>query len=223
MKNLIITMISVLMLSGCSQEVNENTLTERQNKIDRTTGEQIPLQVADRWIQAYNSQYENSGRVANTNHYAISAAEIQSLANPNLFGIAFHHALDNNGIHHILAIGIDETKHLWSTVNNRPCIDANNNTLIERSIAKEWTENYKASHPSEVWYHFFGQDTFNEMKNIAFFKEVEIVPALNDEQVPQLLLVIEDLDSRESSRMMDTDNPESIIVYDKGGVCPPCE
>ena len=210
-----------LILFGCCQEPDTNFKTKQQNTVlNEDIGEQIPLAVAERWISSYNKRTDiQAGRTKEV-QYKLSSANLNTILSsfPQL-GLAFHHAIDEYGKYHILVIAIDKSqKRLWSDQNDRICIDANSNSLVTEDTANSWAQNYKKKNPDGIWYHFFGRHVFNEIKTIPWFKEINIRHAINDSDVPQLLLVISD--NSASARIKDE---ESIIVYDRGGTCPPCQ
>jgi hypothetical protein len=217
MKRKILSAISLILLLCACSDSNQNLETKKHNSVlDKTVGERIPTDVANKWIDSFRDNI-GSGRQQNF-QYAVSAQPLdQILTSIPLMGLAFHYALDDAGTLHVLILAVSEDEKLWSLNSNRICIDANTNSLIDEALAKTWTQNFKDKHPDEIWYHFFGWNVLNEMKTVSWFQEFRIVPALNDEGIQQLLLVI--------SRDSDTDDGrvlEESIVYDKGGLCPPC-
>lgn len=221
MKNkgtLLFAFLFVLFFWSCNEPI-DNLQTKEQNKVlDKNIGEQIPLDVAVRWMLSYNRNTDMYSKRVKEFRYNVKSTQLNTiLSSVPLLGLAFHHAIDDNGEHHILLLAINEQKELWSAENNRICIDANTSTIISESTAKAWTQNYKNIHAEGIWYHFFGQRVFNEIKSLTWFKEFNIKPALNDEGIPQLLVVITKNDANGKSKA------ETTIVYDKTDPCPPCD
>jgi hypothetical protein len=207
----------VLTLSACQDTVT-NPETQKQNSIlDKTVGEQIPTDVANRWIALYEKK-NSSGRTHEFQCTVAAQHFNEILSSIPLLGLAFHYAIDDSGDFHVLILAVSEDKKLWSSDASRICIDANTNSVIAESVAREWTQNFKETTPNAVWYHFFGSDILNEMRKVSGFNEFEIIPALNDEGIKQLLLVINRDSDFVSGRIL-----SESIVFDKGGLCPPCE
>jgi hypothetical protein len=190
-------------------------------EFQKSIGMQIPVETGMRWIDTYNKKNNISGR-DNTSPYSISASQLNAMRLSVLLpvGIAFHHAYDNDGNHHIIAIPVDLSMTLWSGLLPRTYVDANTNTQISRSTAMEWTQNYVDAHPGEIWFHFFGNNIFDEITSLSFFNDIEIEPAINDENLtPQLLLIVaEESEESEVGRTQQS----SMAVYDASSPCPPC-
>jgi hypothetical protein len=186
----------------------------------KNIGKEIPVETGLRWMAAYNQKNNIQGR-EDVTPYVITASELQAglQALPNLTGIAFHHAIDNFGVHHFIAIPIDESLSVWSFVPGRTYIDANTNSEISALTARLWALNYELTHPGEIWFHYFGRTIFDEIEAIPFFTTLEIEPAINDQnQTPQLLLIIQNEETSSSGRTEGGDTR----VYDASSPCPPC-
>jgi hypothetical protein len=205
----------ILLLISC--ESNDKTAnTSKPTTLSSTVGAQIPNDVADRWMAAYQ-QKSTSGRTGDVNKVTASQLTDLLATVPGAIGIAFHYAIDDDGEQHILAIGLDHQSQMWSTDQNRIAIDASTGMVINEATAYTWTEAFKAAHQDDVWYYFFGSHVFEEMKEISWFREFNLERGVNDEGVLQLLLILEN--SQTNGRV----NDDTRIVYDKGGPCPPCE
>jgi hypothetical protein len=207
----------ILTLSSC-QDPGTNAETKKQNSImNRTVGEQIPTDLANRWIDFYERK-SSSGRMQESQCTVTALPFDQILSSIPMLGLAFHYAIDESGAPHILILPISEEKKLWSSDASRICIDANTNSIITESVARDWTQTFKDANPNAIWYHFFGSNILDEMRSVSGFNEFEIIPALNDEGMKQLLLVINNDSDLNGGRIL-----SESLVYDKGGLCPPCD
>jgi hypothetical protein len=171
-------------------------------------------------METFRKKNNIQGRV-NTSPYSISASQLQAVRFSVLvlIGVAFHHALDDQGTHHFIVSPIDLTFSVWSPLLGGVYLDANTNSMITKSQARSWVENYQEAHPSEVWFHFFGSNIFTEIAAIPFFNTLQIEPAINDvDFTPQLLLIVED--EQTSSAAGRTQS--TMVVYDASSPCPPC-
>jgi len=201
----------VLILTGCSDtRVNSPAPTEK--KLSKTVGEQISLGIAERWMEIYNQS--NAGAKSEDISYSITPDHLRAVASDATeAGIAFHHAIDDVGHHHILIIPVKD----GALLKDSPVlIDANTDAVISASIAKTWTNNYEKAYPEQGWYHFFGYDVFDEIIQSSF-SHIDIEPAINDEGKPQLLLVV--WPETETNGRTEATTP---TVYDMSNLCPPC-
>lgn len=216
MKNFLLSAVMIATLISACQDSNSNFKTKDQNAVlNKAVGQQIPVELANKWIAAYNKQ-SGSGRTEQF-QYRVTAQPFDAIiTSVPILGLAFHHAIDDSGNPHVLILAIDENEKLWSTQNDRICIDATTNALIDEGTARNWTQNFKDRYPDDIWYHFFGENILLEMRNVSWFTEFEIIPALNDDDLYQLLLVINNSGSTTGGRV----KAESI-VYDKTVSCPP--
>lgn len=203
------------------QDVKENS-PPYDFSFYKNIGTQIPVETGMQWIDAYNERNNSQGKdMSILTPYTISDQQLQALTQSvsNLVGIAFHHATDDDGRHHFIAIPIDETLSVWSSPSQqRLYIDTNTDTQISKAVAQSWANNYIAAHPNDIWFHFFGSNIFDEIFTISYFNTLNVTPALNILNLtPQLLLVImnEDLLGGRT-----TDDEKTI--YDASSPCPPC-
>lgn len=211
MKSTITVVLLVLILTGCSDtRVNSPAPTEK--KLSKSVGEQISLAVAERWMEIYNQS--NAGAKSEDISYSITPDHLRAVASDATeAGIAFHHAIDDVGHHHILIIPVKD----GTLLKDSPVlIDANTDAVISASIAKAWTENYEKAYPEQGWYHFFGYDVFDEIIQSSFSR-IDIEPAINDEGKPQLLLVVWPQTTPNGKTEAATP-----LVYDASNLCPPC-
>jgi hypothetical protein len=86
---------------------------------------------------------------------------------------------------------------------------------IPHDVAKRWKEAYKKEHPDGLESHFFGSAIFHRLLNQPNVAGISIQYALNDEGVPQLLLVAVD----KTGRLMEATNEQGDS--DASTVCPP--
>jgi hypothetical protein len=211
MKSTITVALLVLILIGCSDtRVNSPAPTEK--KLSKTVGEQISMAVAERWMELYNQS--NTGAKSEDVDYSITPEHLKAVAGyATESGIAFHHAIDDVGQHHILVIPVKD----GALLKDAPVlIDANGDEVISASTAKAWTDNYEKAYPEQGWYHFFGYDVFNEIIQSSFSR-IDIEPAVNDEGKPQLLLVVWPQTTPNGKTEAATP-----LVYDASNLCPPC-
>lgn len=185
----------------------------------RSIGEQIPLETGKRWMETYQAKSRTDGRLLFSD-YSVAASKLQELLQsvPELTGVAFHYGFDENGIQHIIIIPVDETLTLWATIPGRIIVDANTGNELTQEVASTWADNYKASHPGDIWFHFFGADIFEEISAIPYFNMLDIEPALSDLLLPQMLLIVWNTESILSGRTAKEDG----VVYDASSPCPPC-
>jgi hypothetical protein len=186
----------------------------------RNIGKQIPTETGYRWMDVYRGKNHLIGRTKPSG-YALSKESLTALSNSvdQLIGIAFHHAMDENGEHHFLIIPVDETLQIWS--QDKAIIDANTDTEISSDVAHQWAANYQNQYQEEIWFHFFGKHVFDEMSAIPFFEYIQIEPAISDvNYTPQVLLIINDLSLVDASS--GRGEMEEAVVYDASSPCPPC-
>lgn len=222
MKNLFVFAAVLLMVSflGCQDTKENNQLPDVSSF--KSIGTQISLETGLRWMDALNKKQNTQSR-GEYSPYQVSASELEILRTsvPYLVGVAFHHAIDNAGVHHFVIIPVDLNLNIWSPQTEGIYVDANTNTTITRNVARQWTENYKQAHPNDIWFHFFGSDIFDEIASIPYFTTLQIEPALNDLNLtPQLLLIVED--ETEAITNGRGKYAQSTMVYDASSPCPPC-
>jgi hypothetical protein len=217
MKKLITLSLVVITLSilACQDSREDAKYDPQELAAYKTIGHQIPAATGMRWIETYNEK-NNIGKIS-LSLYSTSSSNLSALtALPDLVGIAFHHGIDGNGVHHYIAVSVGSDLSVWSESAEKVFVDTNNDVLISEAQASEWAGNYKSQNPDKIWFHFFGANVFDEISEIPYLNVVNIVPALNDLDLsPQLLLII-------------LNNPLGIltagagIVYDASSPCPPC-
>lgn len=227
MRKLFVSIVTCVMMTllAC-QDAKESDAPFNDISSYKKIGMQISYETGVRWIETYNQknniQEDNiSGRRV-LSPYAISAGQLQAaIASVNsLVGVAFHHAVDDNGEHHFIVIPVDESLHVWTDIPGRAYIDANTNTEITREVARGWAQNYEEAHAGEIWFHFFGSNIFDEIFAVSYFSTLNIVPALKTSDLtPQLLLMIINEQLSITGRTADADDP---LVYDASSPCPPC-
>jgi hypothetical protein len=86
---------------------------------------------------------------------------------------------------------------------------------IPHDVAKRWKEAYKKEHPDGLESHFFGSAIFNRLLNQPNVAGISIQYALNDEGVPQLILVAVDKTGRQMNETSEAGE------QDASAVCPP--
>jgi hypothetical protein len=209
----IFAFIFVILLAISCHEANESSMAA--SKLNANVGHQILPETAERWIGFYNSKNVN-GREGIT--YKISGEQLGKilLGSTNNLGVIFHHAIDDAGVSHILVTSIGEDVALW---NSSVVVDANSNSLIENEVSKRWAKKYEDAHPGEVWYHFFGANMFKEITSNANFNYFDIAGAFNDDNQPQLILLVWNNKTDAAGGRTKDEGP---IPYDASHPCPPC-
>ena len=202
-------LLLILILINC-QEPKE---TSPENKFSKTVGQQIPIEIAERWVALYRVSNKSS---RNQNALSISAATLRDFIDTegDYSGIVFHHAIADNDGYHVLLIPYTEGSPLWSASQ---VIDSNIDSFMDPTIAKHWAENYVDKNPNGVRSHFFGSLVFVEILSRAEFERVDLVHALNDANEPLLLLYVTFAANTQNGRSLG----EMVEVYDMSSPCPP--
>ena len=208
-------------LMSCHDSREDVKKTTVETEVYKTIGEEIPFETGLEWIRYHNEKNSGQGRTELLSSFNVSSDKMNQLVASisNVVGMAFHHAYDENGIKHILVIPVDGSMTLWSSIPGRIYVDANTGTEISQNTASAWAANYKNAHPSNIWFHFFGINTIQEMCALPFFNSVEIQPAISLLNLtPQLLLVVYNEDLIPLGRTATSPG----VMYDASNPCPPC-
>lgn len=212
-------------LSGC-QDSKDVAQPLSEKDFYKTIGEEIPVETAIKWMELYRKERSLQGRLEGSPFYSVSADHLKAALTSadDLVGVAFHHAIDDNGERHILVIPVDATLALWSSDASRILLDANTNTQISPDVASAWASNYKDAYPAEKWFHFFGKQVFDQMSALPHFSSVELEPAISElDFTPQLLLIVPNNEvESDSSGRTSTLSLLYAVVYDASNSCPPC-
>lgn len=212
--------LCIAMLLGACNEAKEDVgqpLSEKD--IYRTIGEEIPLETGMQWMNFHKNRSSASRLVVDGCSVSASTMNTMLTSTKNLVGVAFHYAVDESGTAHIVLVPVDESMDVWSSAPGRMLIDGNTGLEISLQQAKAWAERYKASYPSDIWYHFFGKDIFDQMQALPYFEAVDIEPATDPEDLSaEMLLIVWNGDVSSSGRTQ----AESGTVYDASNACPPC-
>lgn len=223
MRNILISIgaaFVIVVMAGCHDpKEDQNGSSERIAQF-KQVGAPIPLETAMRWTEVYNNQMKTSSRSL-TQNFSASPEVLTSMTSSvtDLVGVAFHHAIDDNGVAHLLAFPIGESLSLFPSNTLRVVIDLNSGQALADTDATRWAKRYRESHPNEIWFHFFGKHVFDEIVQIPYFSGLDVQPAINDTDMsPQILLIIWDEASSASGRK----SAESGTVYDASNPCPPC-
>jgi hypothetical protein len=207
-------------LLACQDSKDDFKVVTEDHMIHKSVGREIPFETGMRWIETYNKKNGIQGRLINLGYY-VSAENLEAALGSvtDLTGVAFHYGLDSWGVRHIVVIPIGASLSVWANTPGRVFVDANTNTVISQSTAAQWATSYKNAHPTEVWFHYFGKNIFDEIVMIPNFSELDIQPALSDLDLsPQMLLIIWNVPSL-FGRTMEGDGG---TVYDASNPCPPC-
>ena len=208
-----------LAITAC-QEAREDTASPlAESEWHKTIGEEIPYETGMNWVFRYRKSKSGQGRTESAG-FQLPVAQLDSLLESadDLTGVAFHYGLDESGTQHILAIPVNSSLSLWTSGSPRIIIDANTGQQISQEQAFAWSRNFEVAYPSEIWFHFFGKEIFDEMKTLPFMQALDLEPALDDNNDPQLLLIIWNNEALAGGRTQYT----LAKVYDASNACPPC-
>lgn len=178
---IIFSIVFIALLSRCEDPKTNDFGNSRLALMQ--IGEQIPMKLAHKWIDDF--AYEPFARTMNGD-YKISSTNLKTLLETARLGVAFHHAADENGIHHLLLIPMNEEHALWK---GQKYYDANSGSEISMEKAQAWTRNYMNAHPSGIEYHFFGLNILKSMLERQGIANVRIVPGVDDKNKLQLILI----------------------------------
>jgi hypothetical protein len=189
----------------------------------RTIGAPIPFETGMHWIDIYNEKNSSTGRTQLFGQYELSDTKTLELmaSVDDLVGVAFHYGLDAFGQKHIIVIPVDNTMSLWTSIPGRIYVDANTGNTISKATANAWAQSYKNQNPIGVWFHFFGEDVFQEIVALPFFNSIDVQPALNELLLPQMLLVVWNQSLSLGGRTQWSDDWGA--VYDASNPCPHCD
>jgi hypothetical protein len=205
-------LLSLSTLLGCQ---DPEAATEPRS-LSEDVGERIPLDVAERWIGLHRE--EASEGPDGSASFGATAPQLAVVlgAVPDRRGVALHHALDDDGEHHVLVMAVDQDPRPWSSPTL--VLDANTGAMVDYDTACAWAERYEDEHPDQVWYHFFGRTIIDGIVGDPRFDHLDIEPAVNDLGEPQLVLMAWSEDESEQERSRDADP----VPYDVSSQCPPC-
>ncbi len=187
MKTIASTILIFMVILSCQQPSDEANQPAASSIFTKDVGDQIPASLGLRWIAEHQRQLTGA---RDAQVYKVTQANLEAMmqSTSNLVGFTFHHALDDAGKHHVIIIPMDDLLHIWTSPSQRIVIDANTDTEVSMTTAREWIENYRKARPQAIRYHFFGADVFQEIVQREGF---EIREAINDQQIPQLLVVVQ--------------------------------
>jgi len=212
-----------LLLLACQDSGEEIKANPATIAAYRKIGMEIPFETGMQWMECYKKNNSQQGRLGlSLASFVISDDQVEdmiaSVSNP--VGVAFHYAEDASGELHIIAIPVDETLRLWTSIPGRIYVDANSGDVISQSLAESWAQNYKDEHPADIWFHFFGQDTMEAVVAVPFFNSMAIEPALDILNLsPQLLLIVWNQGTFLGRQKGGGGNG---VVFDASSPCPPC-
>jgi hypothetical protein len=206
----LLSVLGILTALYACQDSRETT-SSNTPQFDKSIGKEIPYSVAQRWM---NNLTLNVGRVSGA-AASVTTKQVTSLITEDVYGLAFHHTLDNRGAYHLVVVPASDTELDW----RGNVLDATTGQLISGATATSWASNYATAHSSEIQYHFFGANVFNEIEAVSSeASHVDIEPALNDEGKPQLLLLV----WKNNGVTYGRTEAETLMVFDASSPCPPC-
>lgn len=210
-----------LALLGCQDTKDiPSPLSEKDHY--KLIGEEIPFETAMAWLDFHKKSNAAQGRTEEAADFSVSVEKMQALlsSTDDLTGVAFHYGIDTLGNTHIFLIPVNGSLSVWETVPGRIIIDSNTGNEIDQNLASAWADNFRAAHPDELWFHFFGKNIFDDMLALPSFKSMDIQRATHDvELTPELLLII-----WEDEPVASGGRTELLFatVYDASNACPPC-
>lgn len=197
-------LLILLCLINCHD--SKNTSSKQVSAINKNVGLKIPMDVAERWISRYRKA--NSARSEQIpNITPESIAEILDPVDERL-GLSFHRAIDPSGNYHILVAPVNQNVPFLYAGK---IFDATTSSMVNLADAEQWSERYKTENSAGIWSHFFGTHVFEQA-----FSSIQLQEALNDNNIPQLLLFIWRDDASSNGRT----NGTTVDVYDASGLCP---
>lgn len=220
MRYLKMFVLTALILPSACQESKDFKEPVSEATMYSRIGEEIPMGTALEWIAKHDEQSISSGKEMST-PYKISGEALEAMLESVsvLVGVAFHYAIDDSGVQHIVAIPIDESMKLWPTIQGRILIDANSSSQISTHQARRWANNYRVANPDGIWYHFFGKTIFDEMRALPYFQNVDIAQGIHtSELTPEMLLIIWNNRGQATGRALNGPG----TAYDASNPCPPC-
>lgn len=228
MRSFIVATATYLALSvlACQDAREDDLKDESTVAAYRNIGHQIPFETGVEWMEYYRQENGiDQGREKLLGlglfRYTISGPQMEAMAASvsDLVGVAFHWAIDDDGDKHIIAIPIDPTLRLWTSIPGRIYVDANTGNPISQAVAQAWAQNYKDAHPTDIWFHFFGETVIDQVLAVPYFNSVDIEPAINVlNLLPQMLLIVWNEDLLPLGRSA----TERATVFDASNPCPPC-
>src|SRR5688572_10121147 len=161
--------LSLLACQDTKEDIKPN------NESLKAVGEQIPFETGMQWIDFYKEKnHDEQGRLG-LSSYSVSDVQVQAMLQSvtDIVGVSFHYGIDHLGTKHIIVIPVDQSLKLWSAIPGRVYVDANSGEQISQDIASAWAARYRNQHPNSVWFHFFGQQIFDEIQAIPYFNSIE--------------------------------------------------
>lgn len=211
MKKILFAVVSTILFVAC-HDSKDNAAQKLPKRFDSSVGGQIPLNLAYSWVKNFGGSI-TTGREQSP--YSFSAATLsQFLVASEGPGIVFHHATDENHVHHILMCSIADDGSLFQS----DILDLSAGVLVDATTAERWAKRYADAHATTPWYHFFGNDIFEEILSNEAFEYVNVVRALSDDDQEQVLLFVYNTGEISGGRSEGQD----VTVYDISSPCPPC-
>jgi hypothetical protein len=206
MKKIFFFVILIATFATC-QDSNNSSANTAQSL--RNVGAKITNEEALRWTTRFKD-----GKTKRQQTTAISRASLEQVVNnfTDYDGIYFTHAIEGDK-HHVILLPYKDGHSLWTAAT---AIDANSDSEIDVATASVWAEQYVKQNADGPWSHFFGRNMFETILSRGDFENMEIVPAINDAGLPQLLLVVS-----YSSTLVSGRTQGAVEVYDHSNQCPP--
>jgi hypothetical protein len=234
MRSFVVAIATYLAVSllAC-QDTKEGDLDNASSDVAsyRKIGRQIPFETGMQWMEYYKKKNSEQGKVGLLGlglfTYTISGTQMEAMLESvsDLVGVAFHYATDNLGNTHIIAIPIDPSLSVWSSIPGRIFIDTNTGNPISQSTAQAWAQTYKDAHPTGIWFHYFGETIFDQILAIPYLNSIDIEPAINILNLtPQMLLIVWNEDLLPFGRTVGAGKAaaERATIFDASNPCPPC-
>jgi hypothetical protein len=150
---------------------------------NKKVGAPIDGRLGDRWIANYKTKYGYN------QFYLLNADTLKAIVNqPNCVGICFYYAKNPNNNNNtkidILSVGVDGSRKKMQRLTVSCMQDIKSWVNISWATAQQWI----ANHTGSVDAHFFGSNTFTERLLQTPCKAIRVDFAIDDKNIPQLLL-----------------------------------
>lgn len=208
MKNI----LNILTLSALSITCNDQIEIAQTSTLHENVGAQVSIEAAMRWTERESLKPPSQFSRIQIEEPLPSSYLYNYLEDiESKLGIAFHYGLDANNEIHLLVIKYDYTEHWCENV-----FDTKTKVTISKVDAHNLCDRYKSINSHGPWSHFLGKNLVVDILNKPTFSSFQLIPAINDEYEPQLLLYVWLSESTSSGRPLQSE----LEVYDKGYPCP---
>src|SRR5690606_24485663 len=123
--------------AACQETRDDIKTPVSEESLYQHVGEEIPLETALEWVNYHREQVLTAARDYRP-AYNVTANGLEAMLNsvPSFVGVAFHYAIDDSDVLHILAIPIGDDMLLWSPTPDRIIIDTNTGEPLDDQLAR---------------------------------------------------------------------------------------